>query len=289
MKTFIVSLKSPEDSAVQLDADGFEICGGELHFHRKGDGANEVVSVFTAGSWSYFTPVAALIDASQYVGDDFNPASVFGTDAYIQAAQEKLVREHEKLAQKEAAIASQTRGAYQKSDQIRFADEALAPMPLECEAHLDKQATEILQTGSGAGVSWAEAYVRNRWWLYRLGKGSLPPFLEPSTADQQTAGTCGQQSPNDDVACEMREAYPFSEREYLLHEPAYIKISFRPKDGSDPLSISSYMQASTSFPARPGEDWRRGDDLPDGPFNVDTFNSIMDRIWNVLRENGMEN
>ena len=48
------------------------------------------------------------------------------------------------------------------------------------------------------------------------------------------------------------------------------------------LDEKGYLGASTSYAPRPGEDWRRGNDLSDGPADLTTFTRIMADIAAVM-------
>jgi len=57
----------------------------------------------------------------------------------------------------------------------------------------------------------------------------------------------------------------------MTSERAKITIVLGAPDGNSP---NGYIGMTYTLPPLPGEDWRRGGDGPDGPWDADTWNRI---------------
>ena len=51
-----------------------------------------------------------------------------------------------------------------------------------------------------------------------------------------------------------------------------VTVNFRKPNDKKP---KGYISAYTTYPKRKGEDWNRGNDLPDGPYSKKTLNRII--------------
>lgn len=70
----------------------------------------------------------------------------------------------------------------------------------------------------------------------------------------------------------------YSERNKMIERP-HIKIIIEPPSEARP---AGYVGAHTSYPARTGEDYMVGNDLPDGPWNAETIEAVLQATREVL-------
>jgi len=66
-----------------------------------------------------------------------------------------------------------------------------------------------------------------------------------------------------------------------LERPNYVKIIFRQPSAAHPRG---YIGASSSYAAQPGENWGRGNDLPDGPYTPETVDAIALAILALIEQ-----
>ena len=66
-----------------------------------------------------------------------------------------------------------------------------------------------------------------------------------------------------------------------LNRPCTVYISLQSPTAKRP---QGYIGATIDYPAQPGENWRRGRDLPDGPWGPQTLNAIVKAIKAKMKE-----
>jgi hypothetical protein len=66
------------------------------------------------------------------------------------------------------------------------------------------------------------------------------------------------------------------------HTPrdGYIRITMRRPSDTKP---DGYLGAQSSYDPLPGEDWRRGNDLPDGSWSEETVDRIAEALKQIVR------
>jgi hypothetical protein len=128
------------------------------------------------------------------------------------------------------------------------------------------------------------AYVRMRNGFIVIGE-SAP--ADPKNFDAKL----GEEFAKENAIRKIWQLEGYALRENFMREAdpnrgIEVSIRLRPADPAEATSATDlgYIGASISYPAQPGEPWRRSNDLPDGPATSETLARILSATAERLGE-----